>query len=91
MRRSVARLGYAFSWHGIAGFLGYALAPAFGIGLATAFGWQGALLAAARWGRDRAGCSRPEREPLRRARRREARSSRAGLAEDLRLLSSTRC
>ncbi|MDA1118851.1 MAG: MFS transporter, partial [Proteobacteria bacterium] len=33
------RLGYAFSWHGIAGYLGYAAAPAYGIAMATAFGW----------------------------------------------------
>jgi MFS family permease len=42
-----ARLGYAFSWHGIAGYLGYAAAPAYGIAMATAFGWRGALLGAA--------------------------------------------
>ena len=42
-----ARLGYAFSWHGIAGYLGYAAAPAYGIAMATAFHWRGALLGAA--------------------------------------------
>ncbi len=42
-----ARLGYAFSWHGIAGYLGYAAAPAYGIAMATTFGWRGALLGAA--------------------------------------------
>ena len=42
-----ARLGYAFSWHGIAGYLGYAAAPAYGIAMASAFGWRGALLGAA--------------------------------------------
>lgn len=42
-----ARLGYAFSWHGIAGYLGYAVAPVFSVGLAAAFGWRGALLGAA--------------------------------------------
>ncbi len=42
-----ARLGYAFSWHGIAGYLGYAAAPAYGIAMAAAFGWRGALLGAA--------------------------------------------
>jgi MFS family permease len=41
------RLGYAFSWHGIAGYLGYAAAPAYGIAMATIFGWRGALLGAA--------------------------------------------
>jgi FSR family fosmidomycin resistance protein-like MFS transporter len=46
-RVSVNRLGYAFSWHGIAGYLGYAAAPAYGIAMASAFGWRGALLGAA--------------------------------------------
>jgi len=45
-----SRLGYAFSWHGIAGFLGYALAPAYGFAMAGAFGWRGALLGAAAFG-----------------------------------------
>ncbi|MDH3319997.1 MAG: MFS transporter [Betaproteobacteria bacterium] len=46
-RVTVNRLGYAFSWHGIAGYLGYAAAPAYGIAMASAFGWRGALLGAA--------------------------------------------
>jgi MFS family permease len=41
------RLGYAFSWHGIAGYLGFAAAPAYGIAMATAFDWRAALLGAA--------------------------------------------
>ena len=41
------RLGYAFSGHGIAGYLGYAAAPAYGIAMAAAAGWRGALLGAA--------------------------------------------
>jgi len=41
------RLGYAFSWHGIAGFLGYAAAPTYAIGMVSAAGWRGALLGAA--------------------------------------------
>jgi MFS family permease len=41
------RLGYAFSGHGIAGYLGYAAAPIYGITMANAFGWRGALLGAA--------------------------------------------
>ena len=44
------RLGYAFSGHGIAGYLGYALAPMYGIGMAAAAGWRGALLGAAALG-----------------------------------------
>ena len=41
------RIGHAFSWHGVAGFLGYAAAPAFAFALAGAFGWRGALVGAA--------------------------------------------
>jgi len=44
------RLGYAFSWHGIAGFLGYAAAPSYAIGMVQAAGWRGALLGAATLG-----------------------------------------
>ncbi|MGH8674811.1 MAG: MFS transporter, partial [Burkholderiales bacterium] len=88
-RVSGSRLGYAFSWHGIAGFLGYAAAPAFGIGLAAAFGWHGALLAAAALGGAIVLLLAAQRSSLhvepadaKRA------ASHAGLAEDLRLLSS---
>lgn len=42
-----ARLGYAFSWHGIAGYFGYAAAPVYSVAMAAAFGWRGALLGAA--------------------------------------------
>lgn len=41
------RLGFAFSGHGIAGYLGYAVAPVYGITMAAAAGWRGALLGAA--------------------------------------------
>jgi FSR family fosmidomycin resistance protein-like MFS transporter len=41
------RLGYAFSWHGIAGYLGFAAAPAYAVAMATAFDWRTALLGAA--------------------------------------------
>ena len=43
-------LGYAFSWHGIAGFLGYAAAPTYAIAMVQATGWRGALLGAAAMG-----------------------------------------
>ena len=46
-RVSKPRLGYAFSWHGIAGYLGFAAAPAYGIAMATAFDWRTALAGAA--------------------------------------------
>ncbi|MCU6435440.1 MFS transporter [Undibacterium sp. Jales W-56] len=46
-RVSAARLGYAFSVHGITGNLGWAAAPVFLIGIAGFAGWRTALLAAA--------------------------------------------
>ena len=46
-RVSPPRLGYAFSAHGIAGFLGFAAAPVFSAGVAAAYGWRAALLATA--------------------------------------------
>jgi FSR family fosmidomycin resistance protein-like MFS transporter len=42
-----ARLGYAYSAHGIAGSLGYASAPIFSGSLGALFGWHVALYAAA--------------------------------------------
>ena len=49
-RVSSARLGYAFSAHGVVGYVGYALAPMFGVGIGAAFGWQAALLTGAALG-----------------------------------------
>jgi MFS transporter, FSR family, fosmidomycin resistance protein len=46
-RVSAARLGYAFSAHGVVGYLGYAVAPVFSVAIGAAFGWQAALLAGA--------------------------------------------
>ena len=43
---STARLGHAYSFHGITGSLGWALAPALLVPLAIAFGWRSALAAA---------------------------------------------
>ena len=40
------RLGHAFSVHGIAGNIGWALAPLFGVAMSSAVGWRGALVAA---------------------------------------------
>ncbi len=89
-RVSTQRLGYAFSWHGIAGFLGYALAPAFGIGLASSFGWRGAMLAAALLGAVMLVLlvSQGANLYVEPADRRRA-ASHGGLADDLRLLAST--
>jgi predicted MFS family arabinose efflux permease len=41
-----SRLGHAFSIHGLSGNLGWALAPVFMTGIATASGWRNAALAA---------------------------------------------
>ena len=46
-RVSPARLGYAFSAHGLTGNLGWAVAPVFFAGLGAAFGWRQAYMAAA--------------------------------------------
>jgi MFS family permease len=44
-RVSPARLSYAFSAHGVAGQLGFAVAPVFSAAVASAYGWHAALLA----------------------------------------------
>ncbi|OGA71098.1 MAG: hypothetical protein A3G81_13005 [Betaproteobacteria bacterium RIFCSPLOWO2_12_FULL_65_14] len=49
-RVSPSRLGYAFSAHGIAGFLGFAAAPVFGATIAAAYGWRAAMLGTAALG-----------------------------------------
>lgn len=41
------RLGYAFSAHGVVGYLGYAVAPVFSVAIAASYGWHAALLAGA--------------------------------------------
>jgi MFS family permease len=46
-RVSPPRLGYAFSAHGVAGSLGFAVAPVFSATLGSVFGWHTALLAGA--------------------------------------------
>ena len=46
-RVSPARLGFAYSWHSMAGNLGYAIAPLASVALAGVLGWNGAVLAAA--------------------------------------------
>ena len=45
-----ARLGHAYSSHGIGGSLGYALAPVVSFGLGSAFGWRTSLLACGAFG-----------------------------------------
>jgi len=44
------RLGYAFSFHGIGGTIGWALAPAFSYGVSALYGWHAALMASAALG-----------------------------------------
>jgi MFS family permease len=46
-RVSQPNLGYAFSAHGVAGQLGFAVAPVFSAAVAAAYGWHAALLASA--------------------------------------------
>ncbi len=43
---SAGRLGHAYSFHGITGSLGWALAPAVMVPIAIAFSWQAALMTA---------------------------------------------
>ena len=44
------RLGYAFSFHGVGGNLGWALAPVFSYGVSALYGWHVALMCAAALG-----------------------------------------
>jgi len=88
-RVSKPRLGYAFSWHGIAGFLGYAAAPSYAIGMVQAAGWRGALLGAGALGAAVIAFLAAQRGTLyvEPADRRAAGAS-PGLAADLRVLAS---
>ncbi len=46
-RVDTRRLGYAFSFHGIGGTLGWALAPVFSYGMSALYGWHVALMVSA--------------------------------------------
>ena len=46
-RVSVARIGPAYSVHGVTGSLGWALAPVFLVSITASFGWRASVLAAA--------------------------------------------
>lgn len=81
-----ARLGYAFSWHGIAGYLGYAAAPAYGIAMASTFGWRSALLGAAAIGVAVVALLAVHGATLQ-VRSARARHEAAGLSADLRVLA----
>jgi len=85
------KLGYAFSGHGIAGYLGYAAAPVYAIAVAGAAGWRGAMLGAALIGAAITVVLAIQRdaihvEPADRAR--SAAGAGGGLAADLRVLAS---
>jgi MFS family permease len=49
-RVAAGRLGYAYSAHGVAGSLGYAIAPIFSGSLGALFGWHAPLYAGAAFG-----------------------------------------
>jgi len=88
-RVSKERLGYAFSGHGIAGYLGYAAAPVYGIAMANALGWRGALLGAAAIGVVVIAVLAVFREAIHvEPADARARKSGGGLAEDVRVLTS---
>ncbi len=82
------RLGYAFSWHGIAGFLGYAAAPVFCAAMASSFGWRAALLTAAGLGAAVTAFVLAQRAALYVEPADARHGTRAGLGADLRVLMS---
>jgi FSR family fosmidomycin resistance protein-like MFS transporter len=84
-----ARLGYAFSFHGIGGNLGWALAPLFCVALSAAWGWHAALLAAASLGIVMIGVLLTQREAIAVELRRPAPDAPApSLAADVRILTA---
>lgn len=87
-RVNPGRLGYAFSWHGVAGFLGYAAAPAFCTAMAGAYGWRAALLAGAALGAMVIAFMVAQREALRVEPTDAQRGAGGGIAADLRVLAS---
>lgn len=84
------RLGYAFSVHGIAGNIGWALAPVFAVAISTAWGWRAALVAAGAIGLVFLGvlASQSVLAGGTRAPRRPEGGSSGGLAHDIRILAS---
>jgi FSR family fosmidomycin resistance protein-like MFS transporter len=90
-RVDAKRLGYAFSFHGIGGTLGWALAPAFSYGLAALYGWHAALLAASALGVVMIGLllANPDAVPGAARGRAQAAAAPTTLREDLRVLGAT--
>jgi MFS family permease len=82
------RLGYAFSGHGIAGYLGYAAAPVYAIAVAGAAGWRGAMLGAALLGVAVIAVLAAYRGVLHVEPADQKRKEGQGLAADLRILAS---
>jgi len=82
-----ARLGYAFSFHGIGGNLGWALAPLFCVGISSVYGWHAALIAAASLGVIMIGVLLVQREAITVELRRHAAGA-PGLAGNARVLAA---
>ncbi|MFY9315745.1 MAG: MFS transporter [Burkholderiales bacterium] len=83
------RLGYAFSGHGIAGYLGYAAAPVYSVAVAAAASWREALLGAALIGAAAIAVLALQRDAIHvepADHKRDARDG--GFAADLRILTS---
>lgn len=85
-RVSAPRLGYAFSAHGVVGYIGYAVAPVFSVSIGVAFGWQAALLAGAAIGLGLLGLLLLNSRYLHIEPHAPARASNASFAEDARVL-----
>ena len=85
-----ARLGYAFSAHSIAGYLGWAVAPVFAAAVSGVWGWRGALIMAGAVGAVYVALMTPQRILAggTRALRQHSGAPR-GIGQDLQLLRST--
>ena len=90
-RVDTRRLGYAFSFHGIGGTLGWALAPVFSYGMSALYGWHVALMVSAALGVVMIALVLAGGEALDIARAKPIARAEAGagLAEDVRLLTQT--
>jgi MFS transporter, FSR family, fosmidomycin resistance protein len=82
------RLGYAFSGHGIAGYLGYAAAPVYATAVAGASGWRAALLGAALIGTAVIGLLAVQRDAFHSHHAGARKEGQGGLAADIRILMS---
>lgn len=89
-RVGVGRLGRAYSFHGIAGNLGWAVAPVASVGLAAMMGWRFALVALGSLGLALAAflATRGELEEREATARAREEHGAAGLAESVRMLTA---